>query len=78
MSTGTCTLHSWNDGAEEDEAEPKIGLRVNQTLEMDPSYYKFPQKLQPSERSPRLLRHLGEGGRRENLHQDSDDDEGYY
>jgi WD repeat-containing protein 23 len=39
MSTGTCTVHSWNDGAEEDEAEPKMGLRVNQKLEVDPSLY---------------------------------------
>ena len=39
MSTGTCTVHSWNDGAEEDEAEPKMGLRVNQKLEYDPSLY---------------------------------------
>jgi WD repeat-containing protein 23 len=39
MSTGTCTVHSWNDGAEEDEAEPKMGLRVNQKLEVDPALY---------------------------------------
>lgn len=39
MSTGTCTVHSWNDGAEEDEAEPKMGLRVNQKLEVDPRLY---------------------------------------
>jgi len=39
MSTGTCTVHSWNDGAEEDEAEPKMGYRVNPKLEPDPSLY---------------------------------------
>lgn len=39
MSTGTCTVHSWNDGAEDDEAEPKMGLRVNQKLVCDQSYY---------------------------------------
>jgi WD repeat-containing protein 23 len=39
MSSGTCTVHSWNDGAEDDEAEPKMGLRVNQRLVADPIYH---------------------------------------
>ena len=52
MSTGTCTVHSWNDGAEEDEAEPKMGLRVNQKLDMDPSFYASPQS-RPTRRSLR-------------------------
>lgn len=39
MSTGTCTTHSWNDGAEEDEGEPKMGLRVNQRLEANHQLY---------------------------------------
>lgn len=49
-STGTCTVHSWNDGAEEDEAEPKMGLRVNQKLEVDPALYASA----PERRSTRL------------------------
>ncbi|KAH8667425.1 WD40-repeat-containing domain protein [Tricladium varicosporioides] len=40
MSTGTCTLHSWNDGVEDDEAEPKMGLRVNEKLEVDSRFYQ--------------------------------------
>jgi DDB1- and CUL4-associated factor 11 len=39
MSTGTCTAHSWNDGAEDDDAEPKMGARVNERLEHDPEFY---------------------------------------
>ena len=39
MSTGTCTTHSWNDGAEDDEGEPKLGLRVNQNLDIDDDLY---------------------------------------
>lgn len=39
MSTGTCTIHSWNDGADDDEGEPKMGVRVNQRLEEDESLY---------------------------------------
>ena len=42
MSTGTCTTHSWNDGAEEDEGEPKMGLRVDQRLERDDDLYDNP------------------------------------
>jgi WD repeat-containing protein 23 len=39
MSTGTCTAHSWNDGAKDDDAEPKMGVRVNEKLEHDPEFY---------------------------------------
>ncbi|PMD57470.1 WD40 repeat-like protein [Hyaloscypha bicolor E] len=39
MSTGTCTTHSWNDGAKDDDAEPKMGARVNEKLEHDPEFY---------------------------------------
>jgi DDB1- and CUL4-associated factor 11 len=58
MSTGTCTVHSWNDGAEEDEAEPKMGLRVNQKLEVDPALYASPESERPTRRRPRALRGL--------------------
>jgi WD repeat-containing protein 23 len=57
MSTGTTTIHSWNDGAEEDEAEPKMGLRVNQKLGADPSLYANPPGRRVSNRL-RILRAL--------------------
>lgn len=69
MSTGTCTVHSWNDGAEEDEAEPKMGLRVNQKLEHDPSLFASPPSEQPSGRRLRVLR-----GQRGTLARDDDDE----
>ncbi|KAL8889938.1 MAG: hypothetical protein Q9215_002863 [Flavoplaca cf. flavocitrina] len=43
MQTGTCTTHSWNDDADDDEGEPKMGLRVNQLLEEDASLYDHSQ-----------------------------------
>ncbi len=43
MSTGTCTLHSWNDGAEDDEGEPKMGMRVDERLEYDEDLYDNPR-----------------------------------
>lgn len=45
MSKGTCTIHSWNDGAEDDEAEPKMGLRVNERLEHDKAFYMSNSRL---------------------------------
>ena len=39
METGTVTAHSWNDGAEDDEAEPKMGIRVDDKLRDDPRFY---------------------------------------
>lgn len=44
MSTGTCTTHSWNDGAEDDEGEPKMGVRVNHRLEEDKDLYDHSQQ----------------------------------
>ena len=39
MSTGTCTVHSWSDGADEDGSEDESARRVNHKLEADPAYY---------------------------------------
>ena len=44
MQTGTCTTHSWNDDADDDEGEPKMGTRVNHLLEEDASLYDHPQR----------------------------------
>ena len=32
-------MHSWNDGADDDEAEPKMGRRVDQWLRDDDRLY---------------------------------------
>ncbi|KAH9863302.1 hypothetical protein IAQ61_009579 [Plenodomus lingam] len=39
-SQGTCTVHSWNDGLEDDEAEPAVGRRVNAQLQHDERLYR--------------------------------------
>lgn len=36
---GTCTTHTWNDGLDEDEGEPKMGNRVDEKLRYDPRFY---------------------------------------
>jgi WD repeat-containing protein 23 len=58
MGTGTCSVHSWNDGAEEDEAEPRMGVRVNQKLELDPAYYAEAQPRVYNTRRRAVLRRL--------------------
>ncbi len=37
MTTGTCTMHCWNDGAEDDEGIPEMGHRVDSKLREDPT-----------------------------------------
>ncbi|TVY82643.1 LEC14B protein [Lachnellula suecica] len=39
MNTGTVSVHSWNDGAEDDEAEPKMGLKVDSKLRVEETLY---------------------------------------
>lgn len=36
MTQGTCSVHSWNDGMEDDEAEPAMGRTVNARLADEP------------------------------------------
>ncbi|KAF2691591.1 WD40 repeat-like protein [Lentithecium fluviatile CBS 122367] len=38
-SQGTCSVHTWNDGLEDDEAEPKVGRRVDAQLQHDERLY---------------------------------------
>lgn len=39
MSTGTCTIHTWNDRARDDEADPQIGTRVDEQLRHNENLY---------------------------------------
>jgi WD repeat-containing protein 23 len=54
MQNGTVTAHSWNDGAEDDEAEPKMGNRVNDQLKDNPLYYQ-PSRRNPGRRTPMMF-----------------------
>ncbi|KAF1966949.1 WD40 repeat-like protein [Bimuria novae-zelandiae CBS 107.79] len=38
-SSGTCTVHTWNDGLDEDEGQPTMGRRVNAQLQHDERLY---------------------------------------
>ncbi len=40
MSTGTVTLHSWNDSNEDDEGEPLMGTNYNSRLDVREDYGK--------------------------------------
>lgn len=37
---GTCSVHSWSDGTEDDEGDPPMGRRVNARLGHDEQYYR--------------------------------------
>jgi len=39
-TSGTCTVHTWNDGVDDDEAEPQLGRRVNAQLQHDERLYR--------------------------------------
>jgi DDB1- and CUL4-associated factor 11 len=42
MGSGTVTVHSWNDGAEDDEGEPKMGISVDDRLLNNESFTRPP------------------------------------
>ncbi|PGH04835.1 WD repeat-containing protein 23 [Blastomyces parvus] len=48
MSTGTCSVHTWNDGAEYDEAEAPLGQSYNSKLEpLQPSNNRAAEDSRP-------------------------------
>ena len=67
MSTGTCTIHSWNDGADDDESDMKMGRRVDHKLEQDPAFYNTRTRIGSRSTLSRLRRLVGG--------EDDDDDE---
>jgi hypothetical protein len=41
MVTGTCTVHSWNDKATEDEGMPELGTSFDEELHYSREYNDF-------------------------------------
>jgi WD repeat-containing protein 23 len=68
MSTGTCTVHTWNDGGDEDDSGLEVGRRVDAKLKDNRSFYDPRDSNAPRRRS-RLRSHFV---RRRN--DDEDDD----
>ncbi|KAF2460418.1 WD40-repeat-containing domain protein [Lineolata rhizophorae] len=56
LNGGTCTVHSWNDGGDEDEGEPK-SVRVNDCLEHDEGLYtgRYPSRRSRFSRAARRM-----------------------
>lgn len=55
LSTGTCSLHSWNDGAADDEGTPSIGKSYDCNLNYLPEFNQYKEKSvrsRPVRRSP--------------------------
>jgi WD repeat-containing protein 23 len=55
LSTGTCTIHSWNDGAANDEGVPPIGKSYDDKLRYVPEFNDYRENA-PSARTRRPLR----------------------
>lgn len=62
LSTGTCSLHTWNDDAAEDEGDPPVGRNYDSELDEKTEFDLFKQTAR--QRRPRTR--VGPG--------DSDDD----
>lgn len=62
---GSCTTHTWNDGLDEDEGEPKMGNRVDDKLRHNPRFYGM--QTEPRSHGPRSMRRR--------LYADDEDDE---
>ncbi|KAI1919785.1 hypothetical protein LOZ12_002254 [Ophidiomyces ophidiicola] len=43
MSTGTCSIHSWNDDASEDEGDPPVGQSYDSNLEYVEAFNRYTQ-----------------------------------
>ncbi|CAG7918269.1 unnamed protein product [Penicillium olsonii] len=55
LSTGTCTVHSWNDGATEDEGYPPLGKSYDDKLRYVPEFNHYRENV-PFGRARRPLR----------------------
>lgn len=60
MTQGSCTMHTWNDGVEDDEGDPPMGQRVDQALRPSRGFYDDETPPPPRARRAAGLR----GGRR--------------
>lgn len=52
---GTCTVHSWNDGIDEDEGEPSVGNRVDSELNRSSIFYGGTDDSRPRPRRSRRV-----------------------
>ncbi|CAI7618915.1 unnamed protein product [Penicillium manginii] len=52
LSSGTCTVHSWNNGAKDDEGDPPIGRSYDDKLRDVPEFNHFREHAPPPRRRP--------------------------
>ena len=55
LSTGTCTVHSWNAGADDDEGDPPIGKSYDDKLRYVPEFNQYRENA-PARNTRRPLR----------------------
>ncbi|KAJ5965685.1 hypothetical protein N7481_012399 [Penicillium waksmanii] len=52
LSSGTCTVHSWNNGAKDDEGDPPIGKSYDDKLRYVPEFNHYREHAPPPRRRP--------------------------
>ncbi|KAJ5153246.1 LEC14B protein [Penicillium canariense] len=58
LSSGTCTMHSWNDGADKDEGDPPIGRSYDHKLRPLPEFNRYQDNPPPTRMHRRTRRPL--------------------
>ncbi|KAI9836979.1 MAG: hypothetical protein M1837_003139 [Sclerophora amabilis] len=71
LANGTCSVHSWNNGAKDVEGDPHMGIRVDHQLRHDPRLYESCPSSRQASRSARIR----ERGRVVSSDDDNDNDE---
>ncbi|KAJ5572537.1 hypothetical protein N7450_009521 [Penicillium hetheringtonii] len=56
LSSGTCTVHSWNNGAKDDEGDPPIGKSYDDKLRYIPEFNHYREHAPPPRARRRPLR----------------------
>lgn len=56
MATGTCTVHSWNDKATEDEGTPQLGMSFDEELRYNRAYSDYQLNMRRREREREIAR----------------------
>ncbi|KIX06224.1 uncharacterized protein Z518_04199 [Rhinocladiella mackenziei CBS 650.93] len=83
MATGTVSLHSWNDGAEDDEALPAMASNYNARLDMRDDYNAWARRANATQKPKATRSRAGGRGLRSSIVRpqrlgvdDDDDDQG--
>lgn len=70
MSTGTCSIHTWNDQANDDEGEPPMGMSYDSKLGYHRAFNQFRESILRERRAQREPAVRDEQAEWENMYDD--------